>query len=72
MPIATEVNKIEIPMTRELRDFFANKYHNQSSKLVDDFLIYLHTQKEAHEINKALHEVKLGETREINKLFNEL
>ena len=36
------------------------------------FFVYLNTKKEAYEINKALQEVKQGETNDIEELFNEL
>ncbi|MDQ7083527.1 MAG: hypothetical protein Q9M36_00695 [Sulfurovum sp.] len=64
------MQNIEIPMTKELEDFFAYRYQNQTSKLVDEFLIYLHTKKEAYEVNKALQEVKEGKTNDIGKLFD--
>lgn len=67
-----KLENIEIPMTKELEEFFLYKYQNKSTKLVDDFLIYLHTQKEAYEVNKAVKEVQQGKTNDINKLFNEL
>jgi len=66
------INNIEIPMTKELQDFFTYKYQGQASKLIDEFLLYLHTKKEAYEINKALQEVQQGKTNDIGKLFNEL
>ena len=66
------INNIEIPMTKELQEFFTYRYQGQSSKLIDEFLKYLHTQKEAYEINKALHEVKMGKTNDIGNLLNEL
>ena len=69
-PIRLE--NIEIPMTKELQDFFIYRYQGKTTKLVDDFLIYLNTQKEAYEINKALKEIKRGETNNIGKLFDEL
>jgi len=65
-------NTIEIPMTEELEDFFNYKYQGQAPKLVDEFLLYLNTKKEAYEINKALHEVKEGKTNDIGKLFDAL
>jgi len=67
-----KLENIEIPVTKELEEFFLYKYQNKSTKLVDDFLIYLHTQKEAYEVNKAVKEVQEGKTNDINKLFNEL
>ena len=67
-----KLENIEIPVTKELEEFFLYKYQNKSTKLVDDFLIYLHTQKEAYEVNKAVKEVQQGKTNDINKLFNEL
>jgi hypothetical protein len=67
-----KLENIEIPMTKELQEFFLYKYQNKSTKLVDDFLVYLHTQKEAYEVNKALNEVHQGKTNNINKLFDEL
>ncbi|MBN2825132.1 MAG: hypothetical protein JXQ76_07415 [Campylobacterales bacterium] len=63
---------IEIPLTKELQEFVASKYSNQTSKLIDDFLIYLNTKKEAQEINQALKEVKQNKTNPVNKLLNEL
>ncbi|MBN2825414.1 MAG: hypothetical protein JXQ76_08830 [Campylobacterales bacterium] len=63
---------IEIPLTRELQEFVISKYSNQTSKLIDDFLIYLNTKKEAQEINQALKEVKQNKTNPVNKLLNEL
>ncbi len=63
---------IEIPMTKDLQEFFHYKYKNQTSKLVDEFLIYLNTRKEAYEINKALQEVKEGKTNSVDKLLHEL
>ena len=66
------VENIEIPMTKELENFFIHRYQGKTTKLIDDFLIYLNTQKEAYEINKALKEIKMKETNDIGKLFNEL
>jgi len=66
------INNIAIPMTKELQDFFTYKYQGQVSKLIDEFLLYLHTKKEAYEINKALQEVQQGKTNDIGKLLNEL
>jgi len=66
------INNIEIPMTQELQDFFTYKYEGQASQLVDEFLLYLNTKKEAYELNKALQEVKQGKTNDIGKLFDEL
>lgn len=63
---------IEIPMTKDLQEFLDYNYKNQTSKLVDEFLIYLNTRKEAYEINKALQEVKQGKTNSITKLLHEL
>jgi len=67
-----KIENIEIPLTKELEDFFAYRYQNQTIKLIDEFLIYLNTQKEAYEINKALQEVQQGKTNDIGKLFDEL
>lgn len=67
-----KIENLEIPMTKELHDFFAYKYQGQTTKLVDDFLIYLHTKKEAYDVNKALQEVEQGRTNDIGKLFDEL
>ncbi|MEA1953662.1 MAG: hypothetical protein U9O24_04670 [Campylobacterota bacterium] len=36
------------------------------------FNIYMNTQKEAYEVNKALQEVKQGKSSDIGKLFDEL
>jgi hypothetical protein len=66
------INNIEIPMTKELEDFFTYKYQGQASKIVDEFLLYLNTKKEAYEVNKALQEVYQGKTNDIGKLFDEL
>jgi len=66
------LENIEIPMTKELEDFFTYKYQGQASKLVDEFLLYLNTKKEAYELNKALQEVNQGKTKDIGKLFDEL
>jgi len=67
-----KIENIEIPLTKELEDFFAYRYQNQTTKLIDEFLVYLNTQKEAYEINKALQEVQQGKTNNIGKLFDEL
>ena len=66
------IGSIEIPMTQELQEFFVYRYRNQPGKLVDEFVKYLNTQKEAHEINKALRESKAGKTNDISKLLNAL
>ena len=63
-------SSIEIPMTRELQEFFVYRYREQPSKLVDEFVKYLNTQKEAYEINKALREVKAGKTNDVSKLLD--
>jgi len=67
-----KIENIEIPMTKELQEFFAYRYQNQTAKLVDEFLVYLNTKKEAYEVNKALQEVKEGKTNDIGKLFDDL
>ena len=67
-----KIENIEIPMTKELQEFFAYRYQNQTTKLVDEFLVYLNTKKEAYEVNKALQEVKEGKTNDIGKLFDDL
>ena len=67
-----KIENIEIPMTKELQDFFAYKYQNKATKLVDEFLLYLHTKKEAYEVNRALTEVQQGKTNDIGKLFDDL
>lgn len=67
-----KIENIEIPMTKELQEFFAYQYQNQTTKLVDEFLVYLNTKKEAYEVNKALQEVKEGKTNDIGKLFDDL
>ena len=67
-----KIENIEIPMTQELEEFFAYQYQNQTTKLVDEFLVYLNTKKEAYEVNKALQEVKEGKTNDIGKLFDDL
>jgi len=41
-------------------------------KLIDEFLVYLNTKKEAYQINKSFHQVKLGQTNDIEELFDEL
>jgi hypothetical protein len=64
--------KIEIPMTQELRSFVAQRYHNQTAQLVDEFLVFLNTKKEAYDINRAIQNVHDGKTRDVNKLLNEL
>ena len=66
------INNIEIPMNKELQDFLTYRYQGQTTKLVDEFLVYLNTQKKAYEINKALKEVKMGQTNDIGKLFDDL
>ena len=40
--------------------------------MVDEFVKYLNTQKEAHEIDNALGEVKAGKTNDVSKLLNAL
>ncbi|MCH9739412.1 MAG: hypothetical protein K0U38_01030 [Epsilonproteobacteria bacterium] len=67
-----KIENIEIPMTKELEEFFRYRYQNQATKLVDEFLLYLNTKKEAYEVNKALQEVQQGKTNDIGKLFDEL
>ena len=66
------INSIQIPMTKELEEFFNYRYQGQTTKLIDEFLIYLNTQKKAYEINKSLHQIKLGQTNDIGKLFDDL
>ena len=66
------MNNIQIPMTKELEEFFNYRYQGQTTKLIDEFLVYLNTKKEAYEINKSLHQVKLGQTNDIGKLFDDL
>jgi len=66
------IHTIEIPMNKELQDFLTYRYQGQTTKLVDEFLVYLNTQKKASEINKALKEVKVGQTNDIGKLFDDL
>jgi len=66
------MHHLEIPMTKDLEEFFIHKYHNKANKLVDDFLLYLNTQKEAQDLNKALSEVKEKKTNNIEKLFDAL
>ena len=53
------INNIEIPMTQELEEFFIYRYQGKTTKLIDEFLVYLNTQKKAYEINKSLQQVKL-------------
>jgi len=43
--------KIEIPLTKELQEFISTKYANQTSKLIDEFLVYFNTKREANELN---------------------
>jgi len=64
------INSIEIPMTQELQEFFVYRYREQPGKLVDEFVKYLNKQKAAHDINRALREVKAGKTNDISKLFD--
>ena len=66
------IKNIEIPMTKELEEFFNYHYQGQTRKLINEFLTYLNTQKKAYEINKSLHQIKLGQTNDIGRLFNEL
>ncbi len=66
------INNIQIPMTKELEEFFIYRYQGKTTKLIDEFLIYLNTQKKAHEINKSLQQVKLGQTNDIGKLFDDI
>ncbi len=63
---------IEIPVTKELQEFLSHKYQNRAVELVDDFLIYMNTQKEAYEVNMALQEVKKGKTNNKDKILNNL
>ena len=64
--------KIEIPVTQELQAFISQRYNDRTSELVDEFLLFLNTKKEASEINRALQHVRQGKTRDVNKLLNEL
>jgi hypothetical protein len=66
------MNNIQIPMSKELEEFFIYRYQGQTTKLIDEFLVYLNTKKEAYEINKSLNQVKLGQTNDIGKLFDDL
>jgi len=66
------VQTVQIPVTDDLKEFLDTQYKNRASKMVDDFVIYLNTKKEAYELNKALHEVKENKTVEIDKLLNAL
>jgi hypothetical protein len=65
-------SSIEIPLTKELQELFIEKYHGKTTNLINDFLIYLNTKKEAYDINKALTEVKEGNTKDIKRLLDEL
>jgi len=67
-----KIENIEIPVTKELQEFFAHRYQNKTTKLVDEFLIYLNTKKEAYEVNKALKELREGKTNDIGKLIDDL
>ena len=63
---------VEIPLADELKEFFDTKYKNKASHLVDEFVVYLNTRKEAYEVNKALEEVKEHKTNDISTLLNAL
>jgi len=67
-----KIENIEIPVTKELQEFFAHQYQNKTTKLVDEFIVYLNTKKEAYEVSKALQEVKEGKTNDIGKLIDDL
>jgi len=56
---------------KELEEFFNYRYQGQTTKLIDEFLTYLNTQKKAYEINKSLHQIKLGKQTILeNSLIN--
>lgn len=63
---------VQIPLTDELKEFLDTQYKNKATKLVDDFVIYLNTKKEASEITRALKDVKEHKTTEIHTLLNDL
>ena len=63
---------VEIPLTEDLKEFLDSQYKNKANNLVDDFVVYLNTRKEVHEVNKALKEVKEHKTNDISKLLNAL
>ena len=63
---------VEIPLTDELKEFLDSQYKNKANNFVDDFVVYLNTRKEVHEVNKALKEVKEHKTNDISKLLNAL
>ncbi len=61
---------IEIPITKELQEFLNQKYQNRAVDLINDFLIYMNTQKEAYEINnknKILNNLK-SSVNELNMI----
>jgi len=66
------VQTVQIPVTDELKEFLDTQYKNKAAKLVDDFVIYLNTKKEASEITKALKDVKENKTNDIKTLLNDL
>ena len=63
---------VQIPLTDELKEFLDTQYKNKATKLVDDFVIYLNTKKEASEITRALKDVKENKTNDIKTLLNDL
>ena len=68
----TTNSSIEIPLTKELQELFMDRYQGKTTNLINDFLIYLNTKKKAYDIDKALTEVKGGDTRDIKRLLDEL
>ena len=50
------INSIQIPMTKELEEFFNYRYQGQTTKLIDEFLVYLNTKKEAQKLWEYLYE----------------
>jgi len=66
------VQTVEIPLTDELKEFVDSQYKDKVTKLVDDFVVYLNTKKEASEITRALKEVKENKTNDIKTLLNDL
>ncbi len=67
-----KIEHLEIPVTEELKDFFNRQYQNEAGRLVDDFLVYLRTKKEASDLSKALQEVSEKKTSSIKNLLDEL
>ena len=66
------IEDIDVAIDNAYEEEIREKYQNQATKLIDDFVVYLNTQKEAYKINRALKDVQQGKTNNILKLIENL